>query len=367
MTTIQTRTAPSRRVPPAARQPGPVTRAIRGLRPNEAPTWEMRQREIDAEERAAMRALRRRVAEAVTVAIDFLDATGGDPDLESDADDEPSLCGASSTSLGGTLAPSTSLGDDREDDAGDNPEEENEHASDCDLGEDSLGSLGGTAPGLGGAQTSWAGGGAADLEAVNEDGGDINDEPHDEDTDLEEEPDLEDGNDTEAVNEDGEGMQGEIAHARPTPPDPALAMSRSNRINFDPNALDDLYAMRCSGTCLEPVYMDGALLLMDPTAPYKNGDFVVVYRRPEFCRPNEPQAIVKRLVMHVKPPKPGADPARTSNIMPCLVVEMLNPPRTFTILWEQVLAVHKMVGNVPAHWKTHVVPQAQLAARSQAA
>lgn len=73
---------------PAVRQPGPVTRAIRGLRPNEAPTWEQRQREIDAEERAAMRALRRRIAKAVTVAIDFLDRTEGDAELEDDETEE---------------------------------------------------------------------------------------------------------------------------------------------------------------------------------------------------------------------------------------------------------------------------------------
>lgn len=179
MTTTQTRTTPSRRVPPAARQPGPVTRAIRGLRPNEAPTWAQRQREIEAEEREAMCALRRRVAEAVAAGIDFLDRTDGDADLEDGGDDEPSLCGASSCYLGGTLTPSTSLGDDREDDAGDNPEEENEHASECDRGEDSLGSVGGTAPGLGMSQTSWSLGFMGDIEAVNEDGGDINDEPHD--------------------------------------------------------------------------------------------------------------------------------------------------------------------------------------------
>lgn len=137
MTTTQTRTAPSRRVPPAARQPGPVTRAIRALRPNEAPTWEMRQREIDAEERAALRALRKRVAQAVSDGIDFLNATDGDPDLEDGADAEPSL-----GSLGGTAE-----------------------------------SYGGH--GLGMVAETWAGGTISDREIQNEDGGDINDEPQD--------------------------------------------------------------------------------------------------------------------------------------------------------------------------------------------
>nr|USU32905.1 hypothetical protein NG677_04180 [Methylobacterium sp. OTU13CASTA1] len=179
MTTTQTRTAPSRRVPPAARQPGPVTLAIRALRPNEAPTWEQRQREIDAEEREAMRALRRRVAKAVSDGIDFLDATGGDPDLEDGADNEPSLCGSEGSVL---RAHHPSLGgDDREDDAGDNPEEENEHASDCDRGEDSLGSLNGTATGIDLAEGAWSAGRPGDFEA------DIQSEPHDAEEDASDE------------------------------------------------------------------------------------------------------------------------------------------------------------------------------------
>jgi len=162
MSTIHTRTAPSRRVPPAARQPGPVTRAIRGMRPNEAPTWEQRQREIDVEEREAMRALRRRVAQAVADGIDFLDATGGDPDLDADytttehapdgglrtvgrsTDDEPSLCG-----IGGHVM----FGHQHE------------------------------LPVTGGG----CGGNAFDLEGEDEHGGDVQDEPHDAEEDASDE------------------------------------------------------------------------------------------------------------------------------------------------------------------------------------
>lgn len=42
-------------------QSGPVTLAIRAMRSNEAPSWEMRQRQID-EERQALNALRVRIA-----------------------------------------------------------------------------------------------------------------------------------------------------------------------------------------------------------------------------------------------------------------------------------------------------------------
>lgn len=188
MSGFTTYTRPRRAaVSPAARlSGGPVTQAIRALRPNEMPTWEIREAEMRRQEAADMRALRRRVAKAVSAGIDFLDATGGDPDLEDDADFEPSLCGAASTQCGGTLDPSTRLGDDREPDAGEEPEEENEHGSDCDKGEDSLGSLGGTASsfGLHGHGYSmvaepWGGGAAGDIEEQNEDGDNSDDEPGD--------------------------------------------------------------------------------------------------------------------------------------------------------------------------------------------
>lgn len=121
----------------AGSQSGPVTKVVRAIRPSNSSTWELRQRESEAEERAAMRALRRRVAAIVMDGIAFLDETGGDPDLEDGADDEPSL-----GSLGGTAS---SYGD----------------------------------HGFGMFAETWAGGTLTDREIQNEDGGDINDEPHD--------------------------------------------------------------------------------------------------------------------------------------------------------------------------------------------
>ena len=112
----QTYTRPRRAaVSPAAI--GPVTRAIRGLRPNEMPSWEIREAEMRRQEAADLLALRRRVAKAVAQGIDFLDATEADCDAEAEyhtterapdgslytqgrtSDDEPSLCG-----IGGHVA-----------------------------------------------------------------------------------------------------------------------------------------------------------------------------------------------------------------------------------------------------------------------
>lgn len=103
---------------PVAKQLGPVTRAIRALRPNEAPTWEVRQALIDAEEREALRALRKRIKAQIDSdlarvdrCLNALDLIDGDADIEQDAgeeaeaapgyrnlDDEPSLCGLTADS-----------------------------------------------------------------------------------------------------------------------------------------------------------------------------------------------------------------------------------------------------------------------------
>lgn len=83
MTTIHTRTAPIAPVPPAAHQPGPVTLAIRGLRPNSLPSWEMRQRQIE-DERRALRELRERIAGRIEADIALLDRLDGEADFELD-------------------------------------------------------------------------------------------------------------------------------------------------------------------------------------------------------------------------------------------------------------------------------------------
>lgn len=76
-------------------QPGPVTLAIRTLRRNEAPSWEMGQRQIN-EEREALRALRKRIQDQidadltrVDLCLHALDLMDGDADIEPDAGEEP--------------------------------------------------------------------------------------------------------------------------------------------------------------------------------------------------------------------------------------------------------------------------------------
>lgn len=83
MTIHQTRTAPSRRVPPAAHQPGPVTLAIRALRPNTMLSRDALDVQHE-DERLALAALKARIADRIEADFALLDALDGDADLEAD-------------------------------------------------------------------------------------------------------------------------------------------------------------------------------------------------------------------------------------------------------------------------------------------
>ncbi|MER9309777.1 hypothetical protein NKI51_10705 [Mesorhizobium australicum] len=104
---------------------------------------------------------RKAIAASIERLIDVLDAMSPDPDLEDGADDEPSL---GSNALGSYQAGTT---DDREGDFADFEDSGDEHDAS--------------------ASTNWAKGGhwCEDVEEENEHGGDILDEPHDDQGDAE--------------------------------------------------------------------------------------------------------------------------------------------------------------------------------------
>jgi hypothetical protein len=118
--------------------------------------------------------------------------------------------------------------------------------------------------------------------------------------------------------------------------------------NFtDPTTLPDEYAMRVRGDCLAPAIKAGDAVLFDQCQPYAPGDLVGVYLKPG-CYGGSTNVGLKRLVMNMMP---GVTypytPSPTSNVMPVLVCEQDNPHRQYTILADQILAVHRCLGLVP--------------------
>ncbi|MCJ2033168.1 S24 family peptidase [Methylobacterium sp. J-068] len=151
---------------------------------------------------------------------------------------------------------------------------------------------------------------------------------------------IEEGLDLHFANEDRE--QGPSCASR----------RRPIRSSFDPNAMKGFYGLKVDGKCLEPIYLDKCILMFDPTEPYRADDYVVIHFKREFLGPNQHQAIVKRVVFAVRPSSGG-------NIAPCLIVEQLNPQRTFAIAWEHIEAVHKCVGVMPDDRRTNRLTYAE--------
>lgn len=139
---------------------GPVSVALRTIR------------EASARDRQR---LRKSIERRIEADLAFLDALHGDPDFEDTGDDEPSLCGVGNHVLQGFQ---TAGGDDTEEDAGDLPEVENEHGGDVqDQPHDEDADLEDGAdsePSLCGIHVSWPGGVGDDREAGDDNGiGDI--------------------------------------------------------------------------------------------------------------------------------------------------------------------------------------------------
>jgi hypothetical protein len=124
----------------------------------------------------------------------------------------------------------------------------------------------------------------------------------------------------------------------------------ASKVTFDwhPDQLPETYAMQAEGKCMEPLFRHGQKLMFSRSAPWRSGDVVVLFKRPEVIQPGEHQAIVKRLVL-----TPGrtfwTDPAnhKRGNLAPIVIVEMLNPRKILYIDPAHLLGIHKCLGPVP--------------------
>ena len=101
----------------------------------------------------------------------------------------------------------------------------------------------------------------------------------------------------------------------------------------------DAYGCPLKGDCLSPEINEGDMPLVSPSAEPKEGDFVVLY----FVSGAVP--LMKRLVMAPMVPI-GTKLHPDSDVMPIVVVEMLNPPRQLITTIDKLTAMHKVVGLI---------------------
>jgi len=96
-----------------------------------------------------------------------------------------------------------------------------------------------------------------------------------------------------------------------------------------------VYAMDVRGDCLAPEVNDGDFIIADASAHPENGDLACVHFRSDH------PAMVKRCAM--VPPKSMMTLAAGSEVMPVLVLEMLNPPKRGIVAVDKVAAIHRVI------------------------
>lgn len=337
--------------------------------------------------------IRRRLEDTIEALIAELDALDGDADLEDlaeleelDEDDDPAEDsdageddGTGEPSLGWTMHPGQNPSlcggtDDREKDAGDGKEaswpERADQSTETGLGvpEDDEPWLGAPeakvsvplygiewwspAPRrsgperetrtLDGSQVGWAAGSRTDgerdageePEAVNEDGGDVQDEPHDavdEDTGIgdrdammaEDFPSIGDLAGTYGWRSEHGKADRHLANAFAMR---ALAIKERREPFTDPTRLPRHYSIRLVGNCLEPKVKGGQRMVFDTEQPARPGDTVVVWFKPDKVPFGFTRATVKHL---------AAQDAVS------VTVETLNPPRAYRFALDAVWALHR--------------------------
>ena len=101
----------------------------------------------------------------------------------------------------------------------------------------------------------------------------------------------------------------------------------------------DAYGCVLKGDCLAPEINDGDMALASPSREALEGDFVILY----FT--NGAAAQIKRLVMAPMVPV-GTKLHSDSDVLPIVMVEMLNPPRQLATTIDKLTAMHKVVGLI---------------------
>lgn len=116
---------------------------------------------------------------------------------------------------------------------------------------------------------------------------------------------------------------------------------------IDVESLPDRYAMRLKGHCLDPELMDGAFIEFSKSEAPKVGDFVILFRRPEFVAEGQTQCLIKRLATMIPPyvTWPWKEHPE-SEVRALVFVEQLNPPRIYQVRCSDLLAIHKCVGTL---------------------
>lgn len=114
-----------------------------------------------------------------------------------------------------------------------------------------------------------------------------------------------------------------------------------------PDECPEIYASTCKGTCLEPIYRDGACLVFSKAERAVPGDFVGVWLQ---SQDGTVERRVKRLALGL--PENIEFPFKLhplSEAEPLVVLDQLNPAQTYCIPATKVIALHKVIGEAESN------------------
>jgi hypothetical protein len=136
----------------------------------------------------------------------------------------------------------------------------------------------------------------------------------------------------------------------------AMPIDKKLTTSLHPNQLPERYVMVADGHCLEPQISDGAKLLLSRVDPYEAGDFVAIFKKPEFTVPGDHQVLIKRLIFAPRQ-KFWENPANhpRADVQSMVIADMFNPPQVLYFNPSHLLGIHKCLGLVPEGMKTHKV------------
>jgi hypothetical protein len=117
---------------------------------------------------------------------------------------------------------------------------------------------------------------------------------------------------------------------------------------INPDIYPDVYCLSLDGDCLEPLIPNGAAVVLKKSEKIAVGDFITVWFRPGIIKEGH-SALLKRLTLNV--PHWVKFPYRDhpqSDVKAIVMFEQLNPRQTYTVFCDQIHAIHKAIGYVPA-------------------
>lgn len=127
----------------------------------------------------------------------------------------------------------------------------------------------------------------------------------------------------------------------------AKRKSADGRLYLDPATIKErFYALELKGDCLDPVFKEGDVIVVDRDGRPTVGGYGVFYYRPELVPPGRISPSIKRLVTAVPPTELPYRLAPGSDCAPCIMVEQLNPAQRWYVMYDHLLAVHLAVATM---------------------